>query len=84
MIKCPICKSYRILHLRHDQDWDGGNDCDLINSYGFYLKDDLRYEENSGDINIYQCLDCNFIWDIYQEPEDIWKNIENNRKEQDE
>jgi len=78
MVECPICLSSRILHLRHDQDWGGGNFGGLVNPRDCYTEDDLRYDECVPDIDIYNCLDCNFIWDRYQRKNEIWDNIQNN------
>jgi len=64
--ECPFCKSYRVVHVRHDSDWGSGNSVGLVNPEKYY-KEDVDYsadgEANYGDVNIFACLKCGEVWD---------------------
>ena len=68
MITCPFCKSPRIITARHDSDWGGGNSVNAVNETEVYAEGDLTEEGDVysfGDINIFVCLGCDYVWQRY-------------------
>ena len=64
-LSCPVCNSPRIIYVRHDSDWGGGNSITVVNSKESYEDGDLSDEGevvNFGDVNIFVCLACDFTW----------------------
>lgn len=70
-IKCPKCQSKKIFHLRIDSDWGAGiGNYTPINDKKEYTEDELKYDSfDRPDLDLFHCLNCDYIWDIYNQAE---------------
>lgn len=53
--KCIKCQSKRLVYLRHDGDWGGGNDMTKLNPEKYYKPED---DDLYLDMEYMYCLDC--------------------------
>lgn len=59
MRTCENCGSARLIYLRHDLDWGGGNSARRVNADEYYNPGDCNPDEGDDmDIEVTVCLLC--------------------------
>lgn len=67
MYVCSKCRSRRLINVRHDMDW-GGGDLNRLNPDNQYLTDDPK-ERDEYDIEFTTCLACGAYNSVNKEEE---------------